>query len=122
MAGTEGDLETAKEFLHLYQRELGIKIPSADPIFAAGSRESQDAILTIAQSQKPRAWIDVYYPVMNTPLDRAVQIIGDDGTVVWDADLEEYSDEDDPDAAKYRNAIPAFHGLSKGGDVTGEVN
>jgi len=121
MAGTEGDFDTAKEFLHLLQRELGIEAPSEDPIFPAGSPESQSAILSISHAHKPRAWIDVYYPVMNTPMGRAVQLLDDSGFAVWDADLEEHADDEDPDAGKYRDAVPTFHGLSKGGDVTGKV-
>ncbi len=58
---------------------------------------------------------------MNTPLDRAVQALDDEGNVIWDADLTEHTDDTDPEAGKYYDFVPAFHGLSKGGDVAGKV-
>jgi len=69
----------------------------------------------------PTAWIDVYYPVMNTPLDRSLEILGDDGEAVWTADLEEQADETDPEAGKYADAVPTFHGLSRGGEAKGKL-
>jgi len=47
--------------------------------------------------------------------------VNDEGVVEWEADLEEDGDPRDPEAKKYRNAVPAWHGLSKEGDVTGEL-
>ena len=121
LAGTPGDLTTAKSFLHLLETELGIQPPSTLPIFAAGSPESQHATRSISKTHQPRAWIDTYYPIMNTPLERTLQIIDKNGSVIWQADLIEVSDETDPEAAKYFDAVPIFHGLSKGGDVTGKL-
>ncbi|KAJ7579088.1 Zn-dependent exopeptidase [Mycena floridula] len=121
MAGSEGDLDTAKEFLALLQRELGIPAPQLPPIFPAGSPESQKATRSISKTRMPQAWIDVYYPVMNTPLDRALQAVDDEGKVVWEADLEEHADDLDPLAGKYSDAVPAYHGLSAAGDVTGKL-
>jgi hypothetical protein len=151
MAGTEGDLFTAKEWLYLLQRELAIAPPVNDPIFDAGSPESQDAIYSITKPPQrhwphphvpghgqhdydaphppppvhqwdvPRAWIDVYYPILNSPINASVQVVGKKGKVLWEADLKEHADEKDPEAAQYSNAIPTFHGLSKGGNVTGKV-
>ena len=31
------------------------------------------------------------------------------------------ADETDPEAAKYFDSVPIFHGLSRGGDVTGKL-
>lgn len=129
-AGSERDFETAKEFLHLLQRELGISTTTDsgdDPIYEAGSPESQDATRTIPQtSGSPRAWIDVYYPLMNTPLGRSLQGLADDGSgsVEWEADLDENAggQGEDEDAARYSESVPTFHGLSADGDVTGKVN
>uniref|UniRef100_A0A8H7Y1D9 Zn-dependent exopeptidase n=1 Tax=Psilocybe cubensis TaxID=181762 RepID=A0A8H7Y1D9_PSICU len=121
MAGTPGDLETAKDFLKLLQRELGISPPEVEPIFSAGSSESQHATRSIPQSRKPSAWIDTYYPVMNTPLDRNLQIVDANGTLVFEANLVEFSDSTDPEAGKYFDDVPTFHGLSRGGDVTGKL-
>lgn len=61
---------------------------------------------------------------MNTPLERTLQIVDDDGSVVWNADLKEHApqgDDKDPDAAKYADAVPTFHGYSISGDVTGHL-
>jgi hypothetical protein len=55
------------------------------------------------------AWID---PVMNTPLERTLQIVDSkNGTVIWQADLIEVADETDPEASKYFDSVPIFHGL-----------
>ena len=121
VAGSPGDLTTAKDFLHILETELGIKPPSTEPIFAAGSPESQHATRSIPETHQPRAWIDTYYPVMNTPLERNLQIVDKNGTVIWQADLLEVADDTDPEAGKYFDSVPIFHGYSKGGDVTGKL-
>ncbi|KAL0949286.1 hypothetical protein HGRIS_009363 [Hohenbuehelia grisea] len=121
LAGSAGDLETAKDFLDLLQRELGISPPRSTPIFSAGTPESRSATLSISKLTKPQAWIDTYYPVMNTPLERRLVVVADNGSIVWEADLEEKADPTDPDAHKYSEAVPTFHGLSRGGDVTGPL-
>ena len=58
---------------------------------------------------------------MNTPLERRLQVVGDGGEVLAELDVEEEADETDPDAGRYRTAVPVFHGLSKEGDVTGKL-
>lgn len=58
---------------------------------------------------------------MNTPLDRALAILDQAGAVAWAADLVEDGDARDADAAKYRDYVPAWHGLSRGGEVEGEL-
>jgi len=121
MAGTPGDLATAKDFLGLLQTELGITPPSEEPIFPAGSSESQHATRSIPRSHRPSAWIDTYYPVMNTPLERSLQIVDQNGTSLWEGNLIETTDSTDPEAGKYFDDVPTFHGLSQGGDVTGHV-
>jgi N-acetylated-alpha-linked acidic dipeptidase len=70
---------------------------------------------------KPAAWIDVYYPVLNTPLDRSLEILGDDGHTVWKAELEEVGDELDSDAYSYADSVGAWHGLSKDGEAEGRL-
>ena len=92
------------------------------PIFPAGSCESNQVIEDLAlNSMKPSAWVHVYYPVMNTPLERSLQILDEHGDVAWDADLAEDGDPADPEAAKYRDHVPAFHGYSADGDVQGQL-
>jgi N-acetylated-alpha-linked acidic dipeptidase len=107
--------------LELFQTEFGVASTPELPIFDAGSSQSQSATLGIVNTTKPTAWIDVYYPVLNLPLDRSLEIIDDDGTSVFSADLVEDGDPRDPEAAKYRDYIPTWHGLSSSGDVTGHL-
>jgi N-acetylated-alpha-linked acidic dipeptidase len=122
MAGTTGDFDTAKDFLALLQRELGITSAGcSEPIYPAGSAESRLATLSIPTTSELKAWIDVYYPVLNTPLDRRLEILGRDGKPAWKANLEEVVDEADSEAYKYADAIPAFHGLSANGEVEGKL-
>ncbi|KAJ3812202.1 Zn-dependent exopeptidase [Lentinula aff. lateritia] len=120
-AGSDRDLQTAKDFLTFLQSELGIKAPSETPIFPAGSIHSRHATLMIPKAPVPYAWIDTYYPLMNTPLERSLQTLDADGKVLWEADLEEHAEEEDPEAHKFSNSVPTFHGLSKGADVTGRL-
>jgi N-acetylated-alpha-linked acidic dipeptidase len=70
---------------------------------------------------EPTAWIDVYYPVLNTPLDRSLAILGDDGTAVWNAKLEEAGDELDGDAYAHAESVGAWHGLSCDGEAEGRL-
>ncbi|KAH9899708.1 Zn-dependent exopeptidase [Cubamyces lactineus] len=121
MAGTPGDFETAKDFLKLLQKELGVSTPSTLPLYSAGTPESRNATLGITELKAPTAWIDTYYPVMNTPLDHSLEILGEDGTPLWTAALEEVADDTDPEAGKYYDAVTTWHGLSKGGSAKGKL-
>ena len=58
---------------------------------------------------------------MNTPLNHSLDILDESGNVVWTAQLEEDGDPLDEDAANARLAVPVFHGLSKDGNVTGNL-
>ena len=81
MAGTPGDFATAKDFLALVQAHFGAVAPAADggePIYPAGSAASRNATLSIPHTSAPTAWIDVYYPVMNTPLNHSVEILDEE--------------------------------------------
>lgn len=122
MAGTVGDLATAREFLSLLQRELGISDSQQENlVFDAGSVESQRATRSVSTTSQPYAWIDTYYPVMNTPKERILEIVDEDGATLLTTSLVEFSDPTDPDANKYSDDVPTFHGLSQGGDVTGPL-
>jgi N-acetylated-alpha-linked acidic dipeptidase len=121
LAGSSEDLEDAKVLLELFQTQFNIPVPEEEPIFPAGSHESRHATLNIPKLSSPQAWIDTYYPIMNTPLDRSLELIGDDGSIVWTADLVEDGDPRDPEAAKYRDYVPTWHGCSFGGEAEGEL-
>jgi len=73
------------------------------------------------RAKKPNAWIDVYYPVLNTGTEQALKILDTDGKDLWTADLVEDGDPLDETAHKYRDSIPTWHGLSADGDVTGQL-
>ncbi|KAI0353001.1 Zn-dependent exopeptidase [Trametes cingulata] len=121
MAGTPGDFETAKDFLKLLQTELGVAAPASLPIYSAGTPESRNATLGITKLKAPTAWIDTYYPVMNTPLDHSLKILDEDGDAAWTAELEEVADDQDPEAGKYYDAVTTWHGLSRGGSAKGKL-
>lgn len=124
LAGSSEDFQDAKDILSLFQTELGISSPSVDPIFDAGSPESQEATLsTTSKLKSPNAWIDVYYPVMNTGNADGISlgILGQDGSSVWTADLLEDGDPRDETAAKYKHTIPSWHGLSAAGEAAGPI-
>lgn len=121
LAGSQEDLDDAKVLLELFQTQFGIPVPDTEPVFSAGSHESRRATLDIPHLSSPQAWIDTYYPIMNTPLDRSLDIIGENGSAIWSADLVEDGDPRDPDAAKYKDYVPAWHGCSFGGVAEGEL-
>ena len=134
MAGTPGDLDTAKDFLRLLQTQLHARAPHSHPhhrhadadvhplpIFDAGSPKSRAATLGISKLSRPVAWVDKYFPVMNTPLEHSVEVLDDSGNVVWKAELEEVADDTDPEAGKYFDAVTTWHGLSRGGTAQGKL-
>ncbi|KAF9054950.1 Zn-dependent exopeptidase [Hymenopellis radicata] len=124
LAGSPQDFEDSKSMLELFQTEFGIPPPSDEPIYSAGSEKSRHSTLRLTSplgGSKPSAWIDVYYPVLDTPLDRTLDILGQDGQPIWTADLTEDGDPLDEDAAKYRDYIPAWHGLSGHGTAEGQL-
>ena len=122
IAGSSQDFVTAQNVLELFNKEFKLPPRKDVPVFPAGSLQSRLATFTIPFTSHPRAWIDTYYPLLNLPLDRHLEILDGDGNVEWAAELEEVADSDtDPDAAKYVNAVPTFHGFSKSGDVRGPL-
>ncbi|KAM6496046.1 Zn-dependent exopeptidase [Amanita muscaria] len=124
LAGSDTDFEDAKTILSLFQREFGIEPPSTAPIFPAGSSESRNATLLLTTKDaptSPTAWVDIYYPVLNTALERSLDILSAEGQVLWSANVEEDGDPLDKEAHRYKDAVPAWHGLSTDGDVTGQL-
>ncbi|KAI9056504.1 Zn-dependent exopeptidase [Trametes sanguinea] len=121
VAGSPGDFAAATDLLKLFQEEFGIDPPEEQPIFSAGSAASRAATLGIGSLAKPNAWIDTYFPLMNTPLHRSLSILDEHRISVWEAQLEEDGDPQDPDAAKHKDAVPAFHGFSADGEVEGHL-
>lgn len=121
LAGTPQDLETAKDFLRHLQQELGIGHACRLPIYSAGLDEGHAATLNISTYTEPTAWINTYYPILNSPLNHSLEILGEDGKPIWTADLEEVADGTDPDAAEHATAVLAWHGISRGGEAQGKL-
>lgn len=121
IASSEEDFDDAKAMLEIFQTHFSIPTSGDEPIFSAGSPESRRATLDIPHLSTPLAWIDTYYPIMNTPLDRKLEILHSDGSVIWSADVEEVGNPIDMMANKHRTSVPAFHGLSKDGEVEGAL-
>ncbi|EUC66758.1 vacuolar protein sorting-associated protein [Rhizoctonia solani AG-3 Rhs1AP] len=121
LAGTANDYYSSVQQLEVFRKHLGIKPTSRSlPVFDAGSKESRQAVLSIPNITEPTAWIDTYYPLLNLPDERKLEILNEDGTPFWSANVEEIPTEGDPAGQWYDN-IGAWHGLSKGGDVQGKL-
>ncbi|KAG0703297.1 Zn-dependent exopeptidase [Suillus ampliporus] len=124
LAGAVEDFQDAKDILALFQSEFDIPTPATEPIYPAGSPESREATLSATSKlSKPAAWVDIYYPVMNTGNadGLAVELLGESDQLVWKANLVEDGDPRDETAAKYKDAIPPWHGLSAGGEAIGQL-
>ena len=111
--------------LDLFRTELQIPEPDEAAVFPAGSRASRRATLDLTSALRgprgPTAWVDVYYPVMDTGIEQRLAILGTDGKEEWTADLVEDGDPVDADAHEFRDAVPTWHGASGDGDVQGQV-
>ncbi|KAJ7065233.1 Zn-dependent exopeptidase [Mycena amicta] len=124
VAGSPQSFKDALQMLEIFQEQFEIKPPTEQPVYPAGSKQSRWATLGLTSSllgpREPTAWVDVYYPVMDTGLEQSLQIL-EDGSVFWTADLVEDGDPLDPDAHKYRDSVPTWHGASADGDVHGQL-
>ncbi|KAL5632103.1 hypothetical protein ACGC1H_000206 [Rhizoctonia solani] len=109
LAGSPNDYESAVELLQAFQDHLDIPHQEPLPIYDAGTTESRNTILGISELEQPRAWIDTYYPLLETPGERKLEILDANGAVSWSANLEE------------GDAISAWHAWSKSADVKGKV-
>lgn len=124
LAGTLEDFQDAKDILAFFQSEFGIPTPATEPIYPAGSPESRDATLSSSSKlSEPAAWVDIYYPVMNTGNadGMVVELLGDLDEIYWKADLLEDGDPRDETAAKYKHSVPPFHGFSAAGEAIGQL-
>ncbi|KAG1854106.1 Zn-dependent exopeptidase [Suillus tomentosus] len=124
LAGAVEDFQDAKDILALFQSEFGISTPTTEPIYPAGSPESREATLsTTSKLSKPAAWVDIYYPVMNTGNadGMVVELLSESDQPIWKADLLEDGDPRDETAAKYKHSVPPFHGFSAAGEAIGQL-
>ncbi|KAJ6515539.1 Zn-dependent exopeptidase [Mycena sanguinolenta] len=125
-AGSAHDNKDALRVLKFFQEEF--QIPTSDgesAVFPAGSKESRWATLGLTSAllgpRGPTAWIDEYYPIMDTGREQRLEILDKDGNAVWRADLREDGDPLDLDAHKHRTSVPTWHGASADGDVQGQL-
>ncbi|KAJ7230606.1 Zn-dependent exopeptidase [Mycena pura] len=125
VAGSPQSFKDAVRMLEVFQEQFQIPAPTELPVFPAGSKQSRWATLGLTSAllgpREPTAWVDIYYPVMDTGREQRLEILGKDDTPMWTADLVEDGDPLDPDAHKYRDAIPTWHGASGDGDVQGQL-
>ncbi|KAL0070019.1 Vacuolar protein sorting-associated protein 70 [Marasmius tenuissimus] len=123
VAGSRQDYADAKKMLEIFQDELGIKPPRKSPIFDAGTPKSRASTIILTEPlrpQHPTAWIDVYYPELDTPAGRSVDILDKKGKSVWKADLDEDGDPLDEDAHEFKDFVAAWHGFSSNGEAEGQ--
>ena len=59
--------------------------------------------------------------MLNTALNHSLDILDAQDQIVWSANLEEDADPLDKEAHQYKDAVPAWHGLSRDGDVVGQL-
>ncbi|KAJ1300407.1 hypothetical protein OPQ81_005227 [Rhizoctonia solani] len=114
LAGSKNDYDSAVELLRAFQKNLDIGPPESLPIYDAGSPESRNTILGIPELEGPKAWIDTYYPLLETPGERRLELLDADGTISWSANLEEHPTE-------VAGAVGAWHAWSKPGEVKGRI-
>lgn len=120
LAGSDNDYASALSMLTFYQDSFSINSASTNsdtlPIYKAGSPESRNAILNLSSQTDPSAWIDTYFPILNTPSSSPlIQLLGENGEAIWEGTGEDGSE------CGTLSGTPAFHGLSKPGDVSGEL-
>lgn len=124
IAGSKEDYKDAVNILGAFQTFFGIT-PNADslPVYEAGSELSRNATLnTVTRNAKgPTAWIDKYYPLLQSAIDHSLTILDPDGKVVFNASLEEVAEEGDEEAHRYKDAVSAWHGFSGNGTVSGHL-
>ncbi|ELU39637.1 vacuolar protein sorting-associated protein 70 [Rhizoctonia solani AG-1 IA] len=114
LAGSQNDYTSALELLRAFQSHLGLDSTGPPPVYEAGSAESQNAILGIGQLEKPKAWIDTYYPLLETPGERRLELLDAGGAVSWSANLEEH-------LTGAGDVIGAWHAFSKSGEVKARI-
>lgn len=125
MAASKEDLKDAIQILSEFQGAFGIPQAQGDPlpIFEAGSALSRNATLNIVTraAKEPTAWIDKYYPLMQTAIDHSLVIVDVDGKIAYNASLEEVAEEGDEEAHRYKDAVSAWHGYSGNGTASGHL-
>lgn len=122
MAGSDQDLVTAQIVIERFREGFGLPPYSPESlIFEAGSAESQTSIYHITPKDSPRAWIDTYFPLLDTPHYQSLEIVDDDDNTVKTINLLEICDPRDEDAYHICDVVPPIHAYSADGNVTGEL-
>ena len=109
--------DKAKEWLSYY---------TSAPHIAGSKSDFDQAVWTrdkFLELGIPEAEIQTYYPLLNIPLQKSVQSVSivEPVEIQVSFDLREPVIDEDPTSIKYRDAVPAFHGYSANGNVTGKL-
>ncbi|CAE6441435.1 unnamed protein product [Rhizoctonia solani] len=114
LAGSQNDYESALDLLRTFQHHLGARPVEPLPVYDAGSPDSRNSIFDIPKLEGPKAWIDTYYPLLETPGERRLELLDAEGTVSWSANFKEHPAEAD-------DTVGAWHAWSKPGEVKGRI-
>ncbi|KAJ9124725.1 hypothetical protein QFC24_003093 [Naganishia onofrii] len=123
MAGTGNDHLSALSLKAEWEAHLGLPYSAPfENVFDAGSVENQAAVRGLENATQSQVWVDTYYPIMNTPVSRSLDILLPEGNglIEWSATLREEIVEGDPTSV-LRDEVAVFHGLSVSGDVTAPI-
>lgn len=123
MAGTGNDHLSALNLKAEWEAYLGLAYSAPNEnVFEAGTQENQQAVRGLENATEPTVWVDTYFPIMNKPVSRSVDILlpYGNGMIEWSATLREDIVKGDPTSV-LRDEVPVFHGLSVSGNVTGPI-
>lgn len=99
-------------------RENSLKY-TAEPHLAGTNKELAEWTRDQLQSFGWDAGIEEYEVYLNYPLDHALNLVDDNGKVIYEASLEEDVLKEDPTTG-LRDRVPTFHGYSANGNVTAQ--
>lgn len=99
-------------------RENSLKY-TAEPHLAGTNKELAEWTRDQLQSFGWVAEIEEYEVYLNYPLDHALNLVDNDGKVIYEASLEEDVLKEDPTTG-LRDRVPTFHGYSANGNVTAQ--
>ncbi|KAJ9099261.1 hypothetical protein QFC21_004142 [Naganishia friedmannii] len=123
MAGTGNDHLSALNLKAEWEAYLGLPYSAPyENVFEAGSAENQAAVRGLENATQSQVWVDTYYPIMNKPVSRSLDILLPEGNglIEWSATLREDIVEGDPTSV-LRDEVAVFHGLSVSGNVTAPI-
>lgn len=119
VAGTEGDLRSAKLAEQRWANLLGVH---SHGILESGTHESQNAIRSIGHLHRPTVHVDTYHSLLNYPLgNSSLSMFDSQGKQVYRANLTEPPVKGDETSQHGMQDVPLFHGFSKAGSAKGQL-